>query len=119
MYSLTNKSKEQAVEGVRNIPENTLLGSPENGLVDALINQFRLDVPVICEGRIHVEPTETKSMWLATDTARLRMALATFQVENGRHSHFRLKAIRTFWMEFRRCVILFHTICQSLMEQSY
>jgi hypothetical protein len=60
MYGLTNKRKEQAVEGVCSLPENTLLGAPESDLVDALVDQFRLDVPVICEERIHVETTETE-----------------------------------------------------------
>jgi hypothetical protein len=63
--------EEAATREVESVPPNTLLNAIEHDLVEALVESFRLDVPVIRDTDVYIADSAERKVEMTGDAARL------------------------------------------------
>jgi hypothetical protein len=71
IFSIVQARTESVKKRVQAIPPNTLLGASEQDLIQALVEEFRLNVPVIKEDEIHVADSGEVSVDVSRDPMRM------------------------------------------------
>ena len=72
MYAVVESRRAQVKQQIEKVPKDKLLNASEEDLISALVEDLRLEVPVIAEEHF-VETHETKVGW----TPRLRQPVKT------------------------------------------
>ncbi|WP_263349978.1 GNAT family N-acetyltransferase [Acidicapsa acidisoli] len=71
IYGVVQGRTESIKKRVNSIPPNTLLGASEHDLIQVLVEEFRLNVPVIKEDEIHVADSGEVSVDVSGDSMRM------------------------------------------------
>ena len=71
IFSVVQARTESVKKRVQAIPPNTLLGASEQDLIQALVEEFRLNVPAIKEDEIHVADSGEVSVDVSRDPMRM------------------------------------------------
>ena len=70
VHELIQSQTEAVKKEVESIPPNTLLDAIEHDLVEALVERFRLDVPVIRDSAVYIADSAARRVEATGDTAR-------------------------------------------------
>ena len=71
IFRVIQTNQQQAQEAVQQIPSDTLLGTSPDDIVNALVDRFRLDVPVIQDAAIYIADTCEVPLDVRNDPRRM------------------------------------------------
>lgn len=71
IFAVAQGQTEAVKKRVQSIPPNTLLNASEHDLIQALVEEFRLNVPVIKDEDIHIAHSGEAQVDVSTDPMRM------------------------------------------------